>query len=281
MLRHCVVPLLVCTLLAVCAAQSSPAQQLETTPDLVAKLTPAQKQQFDAAIQAHKAHQYADELAKLKALLAQMSNDSVLAKFAAEAALNAEQAAFALAAVKPVAQANANDWQAAALLTRACAESGDISCRDSCMEHMRDLHTKAITPPNVHEYKIEQVKVGDNLLVMFASLEPWGYYRVYNTGDVSDIIGKHFLTITLESNDGDQELFAQEHPTDAKQGQRRFSLDAYRETGVNNDGKRTQTHYTYQFFTGQPSYAEVREAFIAIANGKRQAISSRTGLVVP
>lgn len=281
MFRRCAVPLLVCIFFVLCAGQFSSAQQLETVQDLVAKFTPAQKQQFDAAIQAHRAHQYGDELANLKALLAQLPNDSVLAKFAAEAALNTGQAGFALATVKPVAQANPNDWQAAALLARACAESGDTSCRDSSMEHMRDLHAKEIIPPNVHEYKVEQVKVGDNLLAIYASLEPWGNYRIYNTGDVSDISGKHFLTITLESSDLDQGLFAKEHPKEAKQGLRQFSLDAYRDTGMNSDGKRIQTHYTFQFFTGQPSYEAIRVAFMAIANGKRQAISSRTGLVVP
>ena len=247
----------------------------------MAKFTPAQKQQFDVAVQAHKAQQYADELTALKTLLPQFPNDTVLPKFAAEAALNAGQASFALATIKPVAQADPNDWQATAILVRACAESGDTSCRDSGMEHMRDLHQKGVIPANMREYKVEQVKVGDNQLGIFTSLEPWGYYKVYNTGDVSDASGQRLLTITLESSDADQELFAQEHPKEAKQGLREFTLDGYRETGLNSAGKRTQTHYTYQFFTGQPTYTEIREAFIAIAGGKRHALSSRSGLIVP
>jgi hypothetical protein len=64
-------------------------------------------------------------------------------------------------------------------------------------------------------------------------------------------------------------------------GLRRFSLDAYREMGLNSQGQRTQTHYTYEFFVGQPSYDKVREAFINVVNEKSKPISSRTGLTVP
>jgi hypothetical protein len=64
-------------------------------------------------------------------------------------------------------------------------------------------------------------------------------------------------------------------------GLREFTLDAYQETGLNQSGQRTQTHYTYKFFVGQPSYDAVREEFLNVANGKTPPISSRTGLVVP
>jgi hypothetical protein len=38
---------------------------------------------------------------------------------------------------------------------------------------------------------------------------------------------------------------------------------------------------TYKFLDGQPTYAQVREEFIKIAEGATKALSSRTGLVVP
>jgi hypothetical protein len=56
-----------------------------------------------------------------------------------------------LNALKPLAQADPDDWQAVALLTRGCAESADTSCRDSGMAQMLDLHRRGITPPGVQE----------------------------------------------------------------------------------------------------------------------------------
>ena len=76
-------------------------------------------------------------------------------------------------------------------------------------------------------------------------------------------------------------MFEIEHPKEAAQGMRSFLLDAYRETGLNGNGQRTQTHYTYKFLVGQPSYDAVREAFLDIANGKTKPMSSRSNLVVP
>ena len=133
----------------------------------------------------------------------------------------------------------------------------------------------------MQQYTLEQVKAGDNTLLIRTSLEPWGYYKVYDLGQVVDKNGKVFLRITLESNDADQVEFAQKHPKEASAGLREFSLDAYAETGLNSQGQRTQTHYTFKFFVGQPPYETVREEFLNIANGKSKPLSSRTGLVVP
>jgi hypothetical protein len=131
------------------------------------------------------------------------------------------------------------------------------------------------------QYTVERVKVGANILLIRMSLEPWGYYKVYALGQVLDGEGKIFLRATLESNDVEQAEFAQKHPEEASKGIRKFSLDSYLETGLNSQGQRTQTHYTYKFFIGQPSYEIVREEFVKIAAGKATPLSSRTNLVVP
>jgi Tetratricopeptide repeat len=254
------------------------APQVETQQDLVNRLNPPQKQQFDDAVKAFSEQRYADALAVFKNLLDQLPGDAVLSKFASEAAVNAGDTSFALKSLKPLAQADPNDWQAAALLTRACAESGDTVCRDAGIAHMLELHSRGVTPGNMQQFVVEHVKVGGNTLVVWTSLVPWGNYKIYNFGQVAGSDGKVFLRITLESNDADQGLFAQEHPKEAANGMRSFSLDAYRETGLNSNGQRTQTHYTYKFFTGQPAYATVREEFVKIADGKSTAMSSRTNL---
>jgi hypothetical protein len=110
---------------------------------------------------------------------------------------------------------------------------------------------------------------------------PLGLYKVYYVGQVANATGVTFLRITLESSDADQMLFAKEHAKEAAAGLRDFTLDAYQDTGLNQAGQRTQTHFTYKFFIGQPSYDTVREEFLNVANGKTAPVSSRTGLIVP
>jgi Tetratricopeptide repeat len=263
------------------ANPGSPASQRESTQDLVTRLSAQQKQQFEDAGKSLSGQHYADALVIYKRLLTELPGDAVLSKFAGEAALNSGDASFALNIVKPLAQADPDDWQAAALLTRACAESGDTSCRDSGIAHMLDLHRRGITPPGMKQYTVERLKAGVNILLIRMSLEPWGYYKVYALGQVLDGEGKIFLRATLESNDVEQAEFAQKHPEEASKGIRKFSLDSYLETGLNSQGQRTQTHYTYKFFIGQPSYEIVREEFVKIAAGKATPLSSRTNLVVP
>ena len=268
-------------LCAIGLPQTTAPPVLESIQELASGLTPEQKQQFDTANQAFNSRRYADALPIYKQLLQLLPGEAVVSKLAAEAALNTGDNAYSMITLRPVASANPNDWQAAALLTRACAQAGDKACRDESMAHMLDLHARGITPGNMNRYIAERLAVGENSMLLFVSLEPWGAYKVYDLGQVFDNNGKIFLRITIESGDADQPLFAKEHPVEAASGMRRFSLDAYRETGLNNSGQRTQTHYTYGFFQGQPPYETVRTEFIAVAMGKRQAISSRSNLVVP
>lgn len=262
-------------------APASATTQIESIQDLVAHLTPEQKQQFDDAMNDFNTQRYAAALPIYKQLLQQLQGDAVLLKLAAEAALNTGDTESALTSLKPLTAANPNDWQAAALLTRACAESGDKTCRDSGMGHMLELHQHGATPPAMKRYLLERVHVGENTLLIHASLEPWGPYKVYDLGQVLGSDGRIFLRITLESNDSDQVLFAKQHPQEAAAGVRSFSLDAYRETGLNSSGQRTQTHSTYRFFVGQPPYDTVRQEFMNVANGKANPMTSTTNLVVP
>ncbi len=262
-------------------ASPAPASQMETIQDFVARLTPEQKPRFDEGMKDFNAQRYADALAIFKEMLRQFQGDAVLSKLAGEAAINSGDTSFTLSAVKPVAAADPNDWQAAALLVRACAESGDATCRDSGMAHMLDLHSRGVTPARLQQYILERVRVGENTLIVRTSLVPWGPYQVYDLGQVLNGEGQIFMRITLESNNSDQPIFAQQHPKEAAQGLRSFTIDGYRETGLNSNGQRTQTHFTYKWFMGQPSYETVREEFIKIAGGNGKPLTSRPNLVVP
>ncbi len=258
----------------------SPVAQPESVQDLISRLTPPQKEVYDQAVKAFSTQHYPDALANFKKLLEQLPGDSILSKYAGEASVDSGDAAFATVLLKPIAAASPNDWQAAALLSRACAESGDVACRDSGVAHMKELRRQGVTPTNMLHYVLERISLGENTMLLRTSLEPWGPYKVYQLAQVLDKNNQIFLRITLESSDADQPQFAKEHPAEAALGTRRFSIDAYRETGRNSSGQRTQAHFTFKMIDGEPSYATVRDEFIKIAKGEEKPISSRTGLIV-
>lgn len=262
-------------------AQSTLAPPRESPQVLLNRMNAQQKQLFEEAERSFKAKQYAEAFATFKQLLSELPGDAILSKFASEAALNTGDLTFALNAVKPVAQADPDDWQASALLTRTCAESGDAACRDAGIANMLLLHARGVTPRRMQRYILERLKVGENMLVIWTSLEPWGPYKVYALGQVVNAEGNIFLRATLESNDADQPLFAKEYPEEASKGARRFSLDGYLNTGTNSEGKQTQSHSTYKFFVGQPTYDVIRKEFVKIATGKATPMNTRRNSVVP
>jgi hypothetical protein len=255
--------------------------QMETRDELITKLNGEQKKVLDAATKAFGEKKFPEALAGFKELMGVLQGDVMLSKFASESALNAGDKEFALKTLRPIASANPDDWQAAALLTRACAESGDATCRDAGIAHMLDLRHRGLTPQGLRDYVVENVKVGEKTLIIRTSLEPWGGYHVYAMGQLADSDGRIAFRVALESGDFDQPEFAKVHPEEAAKGMRRFSLDGYQDSGVNSNGQKTQTHFTYKFLDGQPTYAQVREDFVEIAEGKTKAMSSRAGVVVP
>lgn len=274
-------------LLAVVCVSASLAQpgagskSRESVADFVAKLNAEQKQKFEQAGRAFQESRFADALGLHRELQRDFPGDPILIKFISEDALNSDQADVVLAQLKPVAAADAEDWQAVALLVRACAQTGDGGCRDAQMAHLAELRKAGLTPSRLFEYPVETVKLTAGRLEIKNSLVPWGYYKVYALGKLFDASGKLVMTVSLESNDFDQASFAKEHPTEAAQGLRGFSVDAYRETGLNSAGQRTQTHFTYKLMlVGQPEYATTRQYFLDIVNGALQPISSHAGLIV-
>jgi len=255
-------------------------QHIETRDELLAKLNADQKKQFDDATKAFGEQKYGgDALSAFKVLLAALPDDSVLSKFASEAALNSGDNEYAVKTLKPVAAANPDDWQAAALLTRAYAQSGDTKERDAGIAQMMELKQKGLVPQRVRDYVVEQMKLGDKTLTIRTSLTPWGQFHVYAIGELTDNNGQRLFRVALESDDIDQASFRKEHPDEAAKGLRRFSLDGYQDSAPNDQGQRTTTHSTYKFLDKQPTYAETREEFLKIAQGQTKAFNSTQGQV--
>src|ERR1700733_11890259 len=144
------------------SAQSVPtntASHIETRQDLLAHVTPAEAQQFGEADKAYAAHQFSEALAQFKALEKELPDDPLVPKLAASAALQSGDTVVAIEQLRPIAQASPDDWQAAAVLTQAYAESGDKANRDAGMAHMQDLYQRGLTPPNLKQYTVERVRL--------------------------------------------------------------------------------------------------------------------------
>lgn len=256
-----------------------PPVHIESTQKFNARLAPPQKQQFDEAGRAFDSQHYAEALSICKLLLKDLPGNLALSKLASESALNTGDVSFALNSLKPIVQASPNDWQATALLARAYAESGDKTDRDAEIAHMLDLHKRGVTPPGMQQYIVERVNTGDKSLLIFTSLEPWGHYHVYYYAQIFDASGHLWLSLTIESSESDQAIFARAHPTEAAAGLRSFSLNGYLDSDTNSKGQRTQTHYIFEFFTGQPTYGTIRNAFIRIAAGRMRWMTSRVNVL--
>jgi hypothetical protein len=269
-------------LLAPVHAQApAPLQQsdtLETQQDFYARLTASQQQVFDSAIAALKQKRYGDALIIEKKLLAEIPGDPVLTEYASEEALNSGDPAFAVTALQPIVKTAARDWRAVLLLVRACGQTSNDACRDEEMAHLADLHRQGVLPASVVQYLVERVKVGSNTLAISMFVEPWGPYGAHAMAEVTDDSGKRLQRIFLESADFDQPLFAKQNPAAAAKGLRSFSLDGYFDTGTNAQGQRTQSHATYNFYAGQPSYDTLRAELVRIVAGNAKILSSRSGI---
>jgi predicted Zn-dependent protease len=118
--------------------------QLETKEEMIAKLTPAQKQIYDAAGKANFEQRYEEALQMTLQLAAMLPGDAFLQKLAAESALNSGKQAQARSIIEPVANANPEDWKAAALLARACQELGDKDCQNKMQARADALRLRGL-----------------------------------------------------------------------------------------------------------------------------------------
>jgi hypothetical protein len=241
-------------------------------PSPLADLTPDEHVRFDAAAKSFHGGQFAMALPVFKSLLLAHPDNLLIAKYASEAALDTADRDFASATLKPIEAAHPDDWQAAVLLTRLYAETGDKANRDKEMAKMADLQKRGVTPPTLTQYIVEKDHLPNGrMVILWTSLVPWGNYKVYNYARVLDANGKVLLRITLESGDFDQPAFAREHPQEAAFGDRRYSIDTYSTGPVQANGQRTETQGLIGFLDKKPTYDEVRARFLDIAQGKGAA----------
>src|SRR5579859_5812875 len=161
--------LLLAPTLASSQANASTAGHIEAENELTPRLSQNQRQQFDAAKKSLQARDYKDALTGFKALLHDLPADPLLSKWTADAAIENGDAPYAAGLLKPVVQANFEDWQAVAMLARAAAESGDSHTRDAAMVNMAMLHQHGL---NLPQYTLERMAVGEDAMTILCFLSP-------------------------------------------------------------------------------------------------------------
>lgn len=284
--KRCLFAALLCGCAFSCWAQSAPPASA-AMPDPLAGLDTLQKAQFREAADLFAKDNFAEAEAILKPIAANAPASSpghnLVAKYAAEAAINNGELDYAAGLLKPIESANPNDWQAESLMARIYAESRQADKRNTELARLKDQHESTSDPrfSRLQQILLERIPLKSGSLRVWYSLVPWGRYKVYVFARVFDASGKQVLRITLESSDFDQPLWAKQHPDLAAKGERMFSMDGYGEGTTNPNGTRTETHATFGFFDGQPSYDTVRARMVAIAENKSTPISRTDGIVQP
>lgn len=257
----------------------------QTSPSNPAPSPNPNQDQFREAAQQFQAKHYDIALIDFKKLIALDPTNNVYKKFASEAALNSGDPAFVIETLLPVEVATPDDWQARTLLARAyaqtAAEPDHKKKRDEEVAAIIRLHD---ADPNsqlgkLRDFLLETVHQGDKTIQFFPALTPWGPYKINLIARTFDASGQPGLRLTLESNDLEQPAFAKQHPAEAAAGQRAYSLDGYAPDQKNAQGQTVQTHYTFAFFTGKPTYDDLRDKVLAATSGTLKPMSSRVGPV--
>lgn len=278
MIRAAILTCVVSITLATASAQQTPPPEPQTTPSFS---SPDLQAQFEHARQQAASGDWPGALASLKPLHLILPDDVDLTRFIVEAAIDAGDSAYALSQLKPLVDSKPGNWQELMLMARAYAEAHDAANRDAALTTLEDLHHfgRHAKLNAVQVFLVERVPLEKGHFDLYYSLVPWSRYNIFEMARVYNAAGQQVSRLTLESNDFEQAQWAKTHTQQAAQGMRFFSMDGYTEQ-ISADGKHTQTHFTYGFFDGRPTYEAVRDKMAAIANGKVGPMSSTSGISI-
>ena len=262
-----------CLIAALCLpSQQQPtrddAENVRVNSDSLADLSPENRALFDAVRDAAQQGRDTDVLVDGRKLLSALKPDSALANFVTQltagAAIETGETSYALSLIKPFAEAHPNDWHAAALLVRACAESGENALRDQQIAHLLDLHKQTSDPDfaKLHVFPIQKVKLRSGYAVFLYPFEPLKPYNTYLVALIYTSDGKADYRLELGSEDADQAFFKPKKP-----GERRFSIDSYRRNETNEKWPESQA--LYGFVDGVFDYDRMRDLMVKTANGQK------------
>ncbi len=229
-------------------------------------LTPEQQAMFDEAGKSFATGDFAAALPKLRQLHDQVPANNTISKFAAEAAVNTGDFAFASSLLDSILRSIPDDPQALGIQAHLYGQQHDPQKRDTVLEHLQQLHDAHKPAPPV--VIVEKDPTPDGGFVRIRDyIEPWSPFHIVLMAEFYDSAGQRTHRISLESDDVDQLTLARLHPDQAAAGVRIYSMDSYTETR-NADGKVIgQVHGTLCpapgcFMTGRPTYEFFREAVL-------------------
>jgi hypothetical protein len=239
----------------------------QTQDDPLAELIPENRDLFNALREAAKEGRDADVLADGKKLIPGLQKDTPLADFVtlltANAAAEAGETSYALSIAKPLSDAHGDDWRVAALLTRLYAESGNTELRDQQIVRLIDLHKRTSDPDfaKLHTFPIQKIQLHSGYALFLYPFEPLKPHNAYLIALIYTSDGKQDYRIEIDSEDVDQAFFKPKKP-----GDRRFSIDSYRQNGTNPDWPESQA--LHGFIDGVFGYDAMRDRIMQIANGE-------------
>lgn len=237
-------------------------------------MTPEQQALFADAKKDFAARDYKSALGKMQQLHQQRPADRMLADGTAETAINAGDYALAMELLKPLLADD--DWHAHTFLARVYAETHDPADRDRELKKIVALQAESSDPQfrNLTQILLERIPLQKGYMDLYWSVKPWSRYNIYAMGRIYDASGRQVYRVTLESADFDQPSWQKQHPDLAAKGMRMFSLDGYSEPVRQANGSVTQTHATFGFLDGQPSYEDLRARMMGIGDKSASAVST-------
>ena len=232
----------------------------------LSRLNKAQKATFLKSQDTLLAGRYTEALKQLRDLLEELPVESpahlAVAERAAEAALYAGETEYAITLLKPVEKHDGSDCAARTLLARAYAENGKSAERDAELTALTTLHAQSPRVPagQLDMFLLEEHKLDSGgAVTIWYVLRPFGAMQTHLFAEVSGRSGSELVRIELNSDDGLQVYFKEQHPELAAKGERQYSLDAL----ALNHGK--PEHATIQYYDGIPAYDTVRQKIFEIA----------------
>jgi hypothetical protein len=247
------------------AAAPDDAAKPQVHQDPLGELTPENRDLFHAMREAAKKGQDADVLADGKRLLPALQTGTPLTDFVtlltANAATEAGETSYALSLVKPLVEAHPNDWHVATLLARLYTESGEKALRDQQVARVVALHKQSTDPDfiKLHIFPIQKINLHSGYAVFLYPFEPLTPHNIYLVALIYTNDGKQEYRIEIDSEDVDQALFKPK-----KHGDRRFSIDSYRQNETNPNWPESQA--LYGFIDGLFDYDTMRDRIVTIAN---------------
>ncbi len=248
------------------AAAPVVAESAQAHQNPLAELSSENRALFKTLREAAQQGNDAEVVANGKKLLPELKPETPLADFVAlltgTSALEIGEWRYALALLKPLADAHPKDWRAAAALARIYAESNERALRDQQIARMFALHheTADAAFAKLHTFPIQKVKLHSGYAVFLYPFEPLKPDDAYLVALVYTNEGKADYRIEIDSDDVDQAFFKPKHA-----GERRFSIDTYRQNETNPNWPESQA--LHGFFDGVFDYDTMRDLMVKTANG--------------